>query len=219
MPPGPLFNWYCVLHSAVDICVKAAEYRTTQAGLRVSPLTAGRKRKREDVQRETRQDSGWTGRKHEDTGLNDSVGPAKDLLRPNGHSFVEQGHPAPSRYSTIPTIQPLSGLQAEGSQTVSSKDAQSSEKERNSGLFSVQDDKAEDATSATASPASLEVSPSQPPLSDVLSRNGTSAKLESLSDLPEPIHPDGLVKELDSLTAQEQPYPENVEVCAVHIHV
>lgn len=44
MPPGPAYNWLCVVCSAADIISRAARIRATQLAPRSSPLTA-KKRK------------------------------------------------------------------------------------------------------------------------------------------------------------------------------
>jgi len=46
MPPGPAFNWLCVLHSAAEILGHAARYRVAQSPLK--PASSPRKRRRED---------------------------------------------------------------------------------------------------------------------------------------------------------------------------
>ena len=49
MPPGPVYNWLCVLHSAAEILGHAARYRAAQFPLQhTDPFFAPRKRKRTD---------------------------------------------------------------------------------------------------------------------------------------------------------------------------
>jgi hypothetical protein len=38
MPPGPAYNWFCVLHSVTEILGHAARYRGAHVPLKTTPL-------------------------------------------------------------------------------------------------------------------------------------------------------------------------------------
>ena len=46
MPPGPAYNWLCVLYSASEILGHAARYRASQVAPRATALADSRKRRR-----------------------------------------------------------------------------------------------------------------------------------------------------------------------------
>jgi hypothetical protein len=50
MPPGPVYNWLCVLHSAASILSHVARIRAEQAVARSASSTISRKRKRSEVE-------------------------------------------------------------------------------------------------------------------------------------------------------------------------
>ena len=51
MPPGPAYNWLCVLHSTVEILSHAARHRATQIVPRStsSPLNSRKRRRTEET--------------------------------------------------------------------------------------------------------------------------------------------------------------------------
>lgn len=51
MPPGPAYNWLCVLHSISEILSHAARYRATQIAPRFtsSPLNSRKRRRTEET--------------------------------------------------------------------------------------------------------------------------------------------------------------------------
>jgi len=64
MPPGPVYNWLCVLHSAAEILGHAARYRAAQFPLQhTDSFVAPRKRKRteENTTEAPLQKSGFAG--------------------------------------------------------------------------------------------------------------------------------------------------------------
>ena len=52
MPPGPAYNWLCVLHSISEILSHAARYRATQIAPRFtsSPLNSRKRRRTEELE-------------------------------------------------------------------------------------------------------------------------------------------------------------------------
>ena len=51
MPPGPAYNWLCVLHSTAEILSHVARYRATQIAPRStsSPLNSRKRRRTEET--------------------------------------------------------------------------------------------------------------------------------------------------------------------------
>ena len=50
MPPGPVYNWLCVLHSTAEILSHAARHRATQIVPRsTSPLNSRKRRRTEET--------------------------------------------------------------------------------------------------------------------------------------------------------------------------
>ncbi|TFK47175.1 ABC1-domain-containing protein [Heliocybe sulcata] len=214
MPPGSLFNWYCVLHSAADICFKATEYRSSQVSTRVAPLTAGRKRKRADERSETHQGS---HQRYEEARVYKPVAATQGPLKSEGFTSLGQKPLANSKPFDVTAVELPTERHALDRQTTSPKDIRTSEtkKETDKRPVYVFDNKLEASTSARTSPLLPKVLLSEPPLSEMPPQQNALFNTEPMSEYPDPDPLKATAQESDSLTAPEPSYPESDEATQI----